>query len=113
MPSTTPISVSTTRISISVMPACRARPRHDIPRAPRPCKLRWVFTIMSSFARDARNRVGAQQKIGWTRFRCEFAHAHHAEQDREHDAADEDRESENQHRLEHREEALDRSRHFA
>src|SRR6266571_4402962 len=99
MPMTMPISVSTTRISIKV-----------IPRLPYRMRLR---------RRDKRRGVSNRCMITSPRptwAGCldaassdKFAHPHDTEQDREHDAADQHREAEDQRGLEHCEKALDRN----
>src|SRR5512141_19066 len=84
MPMMMPISVSTTRISISVMPRCRNE------RAPAPRRRMDVECMANSFALDEARTGAPCGRLPDFRLRSlhKFAHAHHAEQDREHDAPD-------------------------
>src|ERR1700694_441073 len=97
MPMTMPMSVSTTRISIKVIPCARADVRarqRDTRRAavkrcmitsPRPMQAEFLDAALSD----------------------KFAHSHDPEKYREYDPADEHGETEYQSGLEHRKKALD------
>src|SRR5947207_10759277 len=105
MPSTTPIKTSTTRISIRVIPDSCLRDRFIfILQRPYACSAAMLSRMFSSGGAD---RIVRQVSAD------EFAHPHHAEQDREHDSADQHGETEDHRRLEDREEALDGDLHLA
>src|SRR4029079_15824997 len=94
MPSTTPISTSTTRISISVMPReCRRR-------------IVWSRIVFPSIRLAQFLRAKRQASRGLVPFLLhKFAHSHHTQQDGEHDAADHHGETEDQRGLENGEKA--------
>src|SRR5512143_1279389 len=102
MPITTAIRTSTTRISISVIPDCRV-----VSRPVMPAPLSGLFATAPRGQDPARGATIRHASLD------KFAHPHYAEQDREHDPADQHREREQQRRLEHGEEALDREGHLA
>src|SRR5437870_12344021 len=98
IPMTMPISVSTTRISIRVIPRTLAdvhtRQRDSGRAAARPCMI----------------TSPRPKRAGWLDAASsdKFAHPHDAEQNREHDATDHHREAQDEHGLEHAEKALER-----
>src|SRR5438309_11930641 len=103
MPSTIPRITSTTRISIRVMPDTCLRERFICLKRP----FAWwraaaaFFGARSELLEPLRH-VSAD----------EFGHSHDAQENREHDAAHEHREPEDQRRLQDRQEALDGDLHF-
>src|SRR5437868_9194121 len=104
MPSTTTIKVVTTRIAHSVIPVACVRETFNV-ILQRPCAC--CASMMTSAA--GTDRSGKLRQVSTD----EFAHAHHAEQDRKHDPADENRETEDHRGLEDRQKALDGDLHFA
>src|SRR5450755_1427775 len=101
---TMPIRVSTTRISISVIPRIAATRLETFGRATSRCEWFCMITLSPGQRRPDRLDSASDGK---------FAHSHDAKQNREHDSTDKHRESEYQHRLENREKTLHRDLYLA
>src|SRR5664279_4258805 len=99
-PMTMPISVSTTRISIRVMPRIAAmlldKARRATSRCDPACKAHRKLFCMVTLSPGHGGPDRLERSSG-----DKFAHSHDPEENREHDSADKHREPEYQCRLEH------------